>query len=865
MKEIKSVIDLYNFLHEALERVEAIEHKVKHGKYKIVKKKIKDQVLKDSEPRDIEREEICKNARKKAHTDLADTKQEISKERRERTHHCHEGLEIIDESATTISGMYGLDFMEESTGWGVDFTFFDKPQVTPLSESLDIGTTKTGRKRKCKALGIAEGVFAPIVNAEGDRVFSRNRRLYESDHWDYQLENVNFMNKVQSRRMLGMIGHEDKKITDADLRDGKVSHIVTDLEIREDEKHGRYLWGRLEVINTEAGRNLKEYYEQDIPLYVSSRGGGKLIAVPGQDYKKVDKSRYYCECFDVVREPGFLEAAPVYHSISEEERQENNKYADLISELAESLDIDEAKLLEVIEQVDNRTDGDKDMSLKEKCNITTDMNAGEVIAQLLKPISEKISQLSDKLDSLESEVSEATEEVKDAEAPDVKEEAPAEAVDESKCEEDKKECCGEKDCEHKEEKEDDKKEKCHEAKEEKKDEKECCGEKDCEHKEEKKEKCNEEAEISEADEVNKDASDKVTSADAAKAELNKKEQKEEAKARAEAKEEVKEKVNEAEEKSEEVEEVSLAGVQMEEIPAETTNEEWAKEDPKETAPAISDLPKPALPNGGGHKDLGEGAWAKEDPKETAPAKSAIAGGEDAKKEALEQKIEKEVHAAEAKDAAAINAGIEGGANVTAHESVEENSEEKSEAVSEAEEAQVAGSTSELTQQVTDYKALYEALKEEFDKCNQTIDELLESIEAFGERHKEVVQESLTNKYELDSVKEQLLEASKALNSYKLQEKFNVTVEQANELLSSKDYETVVEELKAAEAQKIEEEAQATAEAVSESLSEAIMQQAPVSRKRKASSAFPATISESKDEEVSESVETRKRRRAYSAF
>ncbi len=823
MKEINSILDLYNFLHEALERVEAIEHKVKHGKYKIARKKIKDQVLDGKEPRDLEREKICKNARKKAHTDLADTKKEISQERREHTQHCHEGLEIIDESATTISGMYGLDFMEESMGWGVDFTFFDKPQVTPLSESLDIGTTKTGRKRKCKALGIAEGVFAPIVNAEGERVFSRNHRLYESDHWDYQLENVNFMDKVKSRRMLGMIGHEDKKITDADLRDGKVSHIVTDLEIREDEEHGRYLWGRLEVINTEAGRNLKEYYEQDIPLFVSSRGGGKLIAVPGQNYKKVDKSRYYCECFDVVREPGFLEAAPVYHSISEEETQENNNYSELISKLAESLDIDEAKLLKVVEQVDNRINEDKDMSLKEKCNITTDMSAGDVIAQLLKPISEKISQLSDKLDSLESEVSEATEEPKDAEAP-------TEAVAESKCE---------------------------------KEEKECCGEKDCEHKEEKKEKCDESVEeVSEAEEVTKAADEKVTSADAAKADLAKKEAKEEIKAKEEAKQEVK--VNESEEKEAEVEEVSMAGVQMEEIPAEeATNEEWAKEDPKETVSTISDLPKPELPNGGGHKDLGEGAWAKEDPKETAPEKSAIAGGETAKKEALEQKLEKEIHAEEAKDAAVINAGIEGGANVTAHEAVEETSEEKTEEVSEAEE--VATDASDLTQQVTDYKALYEALKEEFDKCNQTIDELLESIETFGQRHKEVVQESLIHKHELDSVKEQLEEANKALNSYKLQEKFNVTVEKANELLSSKDYETVVEELKAAEAQQIEEEAQATAEAVSESLSEAIMQQAPVSRKRKASSAFPATISESKDEEVSESVETRKRRRAYSAF
>lgn len=833
--------DIDKLLDEALERVEAIEHKVKHGKYKIQRKKVKAQVLRGKTPKDYEREKICRNARKSAHTVVSNTKRDMSNGTRKRTHACNEelnapSLEIINESAATLSGMYGLDFLEEAVGWNVDFTFFDKPQVTPLSEGLDIGTTPTGKPRKCKAIGVAEGVFAPIIDSDGERVYSRNKRLYESDHWEYQLDNLNFYNRVHSRRMLGMIGHEDKKITDEDLREGRVSHIVTDLEIREDEEHGKYLWGRLEILNTKAGRNLKEYYENDIPLFVSSRGGGKLIDVPGKAYKMVDKKRYYCECFDVVKEPGFLEAAPVYHNVCEENSENEN----LISELAECLDLDETKLLEVIENFVNENTNineDKNMS---KVNVNVDTkndSAQEIINKLLKPVTEKmeakLAAITDKLNALESDLNdqEAVAEAPAEEAPveaepakadeapaeEIKEEqeapaeeapaeetkaeetAPAEtAIDEKKCDEkDKKEDCPVKDKKDeagKEEKKDDKKEDC----------KEC----------------------------SEDAAEVAPEATAAEAPAEK---------------------------------------PADEAPAEAveqTNEEWAHLDPKETAPARADLPKPPLPNGGAPKDLGNGAWAKEDPKETAPAKSNIADGKNPAKTELEHKVEAEIHAEEKKDAAAVNAGVEGGACVTAHEA---KSEENAETVSEAsvatagdEKAPVAQDSAEFTQQVTDYKALYEALKDEYEESEKVVDGLLETVENFGKRHQEVVQEAKNVKAELDSIKEQLEVANKALNSYKLQEQFNITVEKANELLSSNNYEAVVEELKAAEAQKNEEEAQAKANAVSESLSETPTQAAPVS-KRKAYSAFSATISESKDEELSESVEAPKKRRAYSAF
>jgi len=220
----KNNLDYISALSDLSEKLTAIKRKVKHGKLKIQKKKIKSQVMKKHNPTDYKRENICKNARKKAHSVVADARRNISNGIRE-------GLMIVNPHSSTLSERYGLDFMEEAVGYDVEISFFDKPEVTAITEGLTVGTTKTGRPRKCKAIGIAEGCFAPISTPAGDRIFSRNKRLYEEDHWECQFENQNLLDRVNTRRMLGTIGHYDKKVDDQDLAKGDVSHIVTKLEI----------------------------------------------------------------------------------------------------------------------------------------------------------------------------------------------------------------------------------------------------------------------------------------------------------------------------------------------------------------------------------------------------------------------------------------------------------------------------------------------------------------------------------------------------------------------------------------------------------------------------------------------------------
>ena len=209
----------------------------------------------------------------------------------------------------------GFDFIEEACGFGEPLTFEDSNEIT-ISESEQ-------EKSPYKILGKARGCFAPIGE------FSRNKRLYEASLWPTVLASEEFSSRLAHRGIFGTISHEDKKVDDKDLREGKVSHIVSCLEVREDEKtHKPYLYGELDILDTPAGRILEAMYKGGANLYVSSRAAGKLYPVAGQNYSLVKPESYYVNSFDVVMNPGFLQAKPVYEGVvesKEEEIQEGRK------------------------------------------------------------------------------------------------------------------------------------------------------------------------------------------------------------------------------------------------------------------------------------------------------------------------------------------------------------------------------------------------------------------------------------------------------------------------------------------------------------------------------------------------------------
>ena len=752
------------------EKLKTMKRTVTHGKLKIQRKKIKEQIMKKHKPADREREAICSKARKKAHSIVANANRKISNDNRRSL---PEGLEVVNPNSMCLSERYGLDFLEEAAGYDLNITFFDKPETTSITEGLSIGQTKTGRNKKCKAIGEAEGCFAPITTPDGERVFSRNRRLYEDNHWECQFENQNLLDRVKTRRMLGTIGHHDKKVDDKDLASGDVSHIVTDLEIREDKEHGRYLWGRLEIINTEAGRRLKEYYENGIPLYVSSRGGGKLIDVPGKDYKVVDKNRYYCETFDVVKEPGFLEAQPEYHN-EECEPSENER---LMREIADKtgLVVDEAQLAAIKDTLlCESTDGEDNDMPKVNVDVTATDSMEEIVRKVIQPMQDETQEI---VKSLAESITKLTE-IVDKVRQDIYEDAPAESTEVS--EENAAEESAEVSVEPQSDEVVSVDEKCD------KDEK--CEKDDCEDKKDDK-KAKKVEECSEGE----DKADACPKCD-------KKAEKEEDK-----KEEIKES---SEEPAEEVvEEPAPTEEPADEPEKEPVDEQWAHIDPKETVSAEKEH---KAPQKGEQKPLAGDVWANE----PAPEKANIANAENAP-------VEHDPTNREEKPA--VNGAV-----------MEAEEEQAAEPVKET-----AAETEE--QQVIDYQKAYEELKQETDKAIQLIEAITRDFDDLGKKHLEVVTEAK----KINEEHEKLISGLQVkLDSYKISEKFGVTIEDAEKMLSSKTYDEVVEELTEGEAQKSEEEVENKAQEVSEAVEET--KPAKVHVSRKVYSAF--AISESSPEE-----------------
>jgi hypothetical protein len=194
----------------------------------------------------------------------------------------------------------GFDFIEES--------YSEIPlEFTETSKDI-IVEAKGGSPSPYHILGVCRGVFQPVNEP------SRNGRIYDSDHWQYQINKPELQERLQNRQMLGQIGHRNERVNDFVLSAGEVSHVVTKMEIREGSDGKPYLYGELEILDTPAGRILKALYEGGVGLYISSRGAGKLETIPGQTMKRVSKTSFFLETWDIVKAPGYLKAKPVYES-----------------------------------------------------------------------------------------------------------------------------------------------------------------------------------------------------------------------------------------------------------------------------------------------------------------------------------------------------------------------------------------------------------------------------------------------------------------------------------------------------------------------------------------------------------------------
>ena len=184
--------------------------------------------------------------------------------------------------------------------------------------NAEISAIETSHTYTIKEDYLVEGAQAPEVDGKiilgkvvgpsffGDGV-SRNQRFYPRKLWERQLSLPRIRERLANRMMLGCIGHDEGCVTERDVSSGKVSHIVTNLTLREDNQG----IAELLILNTPAGRNLYTLMKAGSRIKISTRAQGQFIE--GQTHNGlpiVDPETFILETLDLVLEPGFIETDP---------------------------------------------------------------------------------------------------------------------------------------------------------------------------------------------------------------------------------------------------------------------------------------------------------------------------------------------------------------------------------------------------------------------------------------------------------------------------------------------------------------------------------------------------------------------------
>jgi hypothetical protein len=206
----------------------------------------------------------------------------------------------------------------------------------------DLRLVEAKERKRPGVLAVVEGVFFVADKP------SRNGRVYPKELWENVLSSSDLKRMLQNRLLFGTVGHVEEQLDDL-IREGKVSHVVTDLKIMPDGRG----WGRAEILDTPVGRVLKTLFESGSRLSVSSKAYGEYEGQTGEGYWRVSPSNFLLERFDFVVDPGFLEAQPqvreVYESVVK-----GHCDKDTISKLIEEKGRLEKRIVELLKEVEER-------------------------------------------------------------------------------------------------------------------------------------------------------------------------------------------------------------------------------------------------------------------------------------------------------------------------------------------------------------------------------------------------------------------------------------------------------------------------------------------------------------------------------
>lgn len=228
-----------------------------------------------------------------------------------------------------------------------------------LYESLDTQDYKFSKESEDS---VVDGIHI-LARVKGPAFFpdsvSGNNVFYSRQTWENALAQPEFQERKKNRLIFGSIGHE-VELDDDGVRNGLVSHIVSDMYINEDGiGEAEYL-----VLNTGPGRTLNTLLRAGSKLRVSTRCDGEFLPTSSRTgVKEVDPDNFIIDRIDFVIEPGYKEALPKLIESLNKQTEKESEVSEVNTTTDKALSILESQLKTLSES--NKIAESEKVSLRE--------------------------------------------------------------------------------------------------------------------------------------------------------------------------------------------------------------------------------------------------------------------------------------------------------------------------------------------------------------------------------------------------------------------------------------------------------------------------------------------------------------------
>jgi len=206
----------------------------------------------------------------------------------------------------------------------------------------ELRLVESKERKRPGVLAVVEGTFFVADKP------SRNGRVYPRGLWENVLSSAEFKRMLNSRLLFGTVGHAEEQLDDL-IREGKISHVVTEIRILPDGSGV----GKADILDTPVGKVLKTLFESGSKLSVSSKAYGDYEGQTSEGHWRVSSQNFILERFDFVVDPGFLEAQPTVKEVYESvvKTQCNNG---VLAKLIEEKSKQEGRVVQLLKEVESR-------------------------------------------------------------------------------------------------------------------------------------------------------------------------------------------------------------------------------------------------------------------------------------------------------------------------------------------------------------------------------------------------------------------------------------------------------------------------------------------------------------------------------